>query len=344
MNAEICLNRYAPYIFSLKDLNLSPLAMASFGIITNLVKKSGRCFVYRASFAQVMRCHIGSVSRAITELVKADLVKRTGDFHALLFPIIEITARGKKYAPKASFSEPQTAPLQANHEYVTPPSQDCYTEEKKEKINIKEQTTKPVCLSVKIEESKTRLKLQSFGIGKNKAKELCRKFPEERIKRQIENLGQVIEQKKEIKNKAGWLIKAIKDNFYPSRMQESAEEKKRQDAEQLLQRARELEMRGQYQEAKHEALASLRINKSTVAQNLLASLDKLLSRKDAIAMARAAISDKQWEAIRCEELEKQLIITRKLGGPKLDKLAHMNAITAANERLLGVENFQPGGQ
>lgn len=93
-------------------------------------------------------------------------------------------------------------------------------------------------------------------------------------------------------------------------------------------------MSGQYKEAKKEALASLEIHKTTVAQKLLLSLDNLLGKKDALAKARAAISDEQWEAIWCEELEKQLIITRKLGGTKLDKLAQVNAITAANERLL----------
>lgn len=316
MSAEICLNRYAPYFFALKDLNLSPLAMASFGLIMNLVKNTGRCFLSRSSFAKTMRCHKGSVSRAITELVKANLIKRTGDFHVLLFPFLEITALGKKYAPK-------TEPLQAGHEYVTPPSQERYTEEKKENNNIKEQTTKAVCL-----------KLQSFGIGKNQAKALCRQFPATRIERQIENLAQALEQGKEIKNKAGWLIKAIRDNFYPSKTQESEERKRRLDAEQLLQRARDLELRGKYKEAKKAAIASLAISSSTAAQNFLASLDKLIGKEEKIAQARAAKSDEQWEVILCEELEKQLLITRKLGGKKLDKLAQINAIAAAHERLL----------
>ena len=252
MNAEISLNRYAPNIFGLKDLKLSPLAREAFGIIVNLVKKSGRCWISRASFAKLLHCALGSVSRALTELVKAGLIRRTGDLHALLFPVVEITARGKEYAP-------QTAPLPARHEYVTPPSQDSDREEKKEINDIKEQTTKAVCLPEKIkktpEESKTRLKLQSFGIGKNQSKELCRKYPKERIERQMENLGQALEQGKEIKNQAGWLIKAIRDNFYPSKAQdlkqqvakESAEAKKRQDAQQHFQRAQDLEMRGQYE-------------------------------------------------------------------------------------------------
>jgi len=251
MNAEISLNRYAPNIFGLKALKLSPLAREAFGIIVNLVKKSGRCWISRANFAKLLHCAIGSVSRAITELVKAGLIRRTGVFHAWLFPFVEITARGKEYAP--------TAPLQARHENVTPPSQDSDREEKEETNDLKEQTTQPVCLPEKIkktpEESETRLKLQSFGIGKNQSKELCRKYPKERIERQIENLGQALEQGKEIKNQAGWLIKAIRDNFYPSKAQdlkqqvakESAEAKKRQDAQQHFQRAQDLEMRGQYE-------------------------------------------------------------------------------------------------
>lgn len=104
MNAGISLNRYAPNIFALKALKLSPLARETFGIIANLL-----C------------CAIGSVSRAVTELVKAGLIRRTGAFHAFLFQVVEITPRGKKYAPQENFSLPETSPLQASHENVTPP-------------------------------------------------------------------------------------------------------------------------------------------------------------------------------------------------------------------------------
>ena len=316
-------------------------------MIANLARNSGQCWICRAYFANLLQRAVGSISRALTELVNIGLIKRTGAFYNLLFPVVEITPLGKEYAPRENFSSPETTRPQATGHLVTHPSQGCDTEEKEESYEIKKQTTEPVCLPEKLkknpEESKTRLMLQSFGINKKKSKEIFHKFPEERIERQIENLQVAIEQGKEIKNKAGWLIKAIKDNYHPSRAQEKIqqeaqaanEEKKRREAERLFQKARDLEREGKLEAAKQAVQGSLSVHKTTATQDLLASLDKLLDKEKALAKARAAISAEQWEAIRAEELEKQLVITRKLGGPKLDKLAQMNAITAANDRLLG---------
>lgn len=87
-----------PSYFELRKLRLPSLAIDIFGIITVLEKdkKVEQIFVYRKYFADILRCSLGSVSRAITILEKQGFIKRTGEFSNILFPIIELTERGKK--------------------------------------------------------------------------------------------------------------------------------------------------------------------------------------------------------------------------------------------------------
>ena len=133
----------------------------------------------------------------MTLLEEKGFLKRTDGFVNLLFPLIEITNFAQKILFKASDS-PQT-------NCDTPLTQELPKQinniKLKETTNSEEQTT------VVVEN------LNKFGIAKNQAKRLRLKYPQELITKQVEHLNQLLSSNTNIKNPAGWLIKAIENNF-----------------------------------------------------------------------------------------------------------------------------------
>ena len=192
-----------PLYPELKRLRVSDLAREVFGMLAVFSKKSGTAFVCRKSFADTLFCTLTSVSKAVTVLEKKGLIKRTGEFVNLMFPKVELTELGKDIANGlyASSGLQDTLSLSSNHHPVlaAPPIIIPNNSELKETTNSEK--------NVVVEN------LTKFGIAKNQAKRLKLKYPQEIITKQVQHLEHLLKSNTIIKNPAGWLIKAIENNF-----------------------------------------------------------------------------------------------------------------------------------
>ena len=101
MTAAIDISGRHPIIFKLRELKLSNLARETFGVITVQALESGQCWIYRKDLAEYLHCAKESISRAITELVKTGLLRKTGEMYLGQHPYVEITPLGKEYISKA---------------------------------------------------------------------------------------------------------------------------------------------------------------------------------------------------------------------------------------------------
>jgi DNA-binding MarR family transcriptional regulator len=138
--------------------------------------------------------------------------------------------------------------------------------------------------------------LTKFGIAKNQAKRLRLKYSKELITKQVQHLEQLLSSNTKIKNPAGWLIKAIEHNF------------------------------------------AIKIDEQPTLQtiNNLKDQDKLKqqAKEEAMYEARKAISDKDFNKLYQEELNKLTNSLQKFGIISIaqhhKEAAHYNAM----ERLV----------
>ncbi len=184
----------------LNTFHISPLAKNIFGMISVFSKETGKAFICRKIIAETLNCAITSVSRALTVLEKENLVKRTGEFLSSGFPIVMLTDLGKSIANGISTASDQmvTPPIPQSH----PPSDHAVTHNYKFNNSELKETTNSVVEN-----------LTKFGIAKNQAKKLKLKYPQELIANQVQHLEHLLKSNTTIKNPAGWLIKAIENNF-----------------------------------------------------------------------------------------------------------------------------------
>jgi DNA-binding MarR family transcriptional regulator len=188
----------------LNTFDISPLAKNIFGMISVFSKETGKAFICRKIIAETLNCAITSVSRALTVLEKENLVKRTGEFLSSGFPIVTLTDLGKSITNGISTASDQTVtpPIPQSH----PPSDHAVTHN----YNINNSELKETTNS---EKNVVVENLTKFGIAKNQAKKLKLKYPQEIITKQVQHLEQLLKSNTIIKNPAGWLIKAIENNF-----------------------------------------------------------------------------------------------------------------------------------
>jgi DNA-binding MarR family transcriptional regulator len=266
---------YYPDFNNLLKHGISRLGKDLFELLFRLSRKTGTAYISRTHLAEQLNCAKGSISRLITFLEKKGLIKRTGSFVNLLFPLIEITKFAQKILFKASDSH------QTNCD--TP-----ITQELPKQINnikLKETTS-----SVVVEN------LTKFGIAKNQAKRLKLKYPQELIAKQVEHLEQLLKSNTIIKNPAGWLIKAIENNF----------------------------------------AIKVEEQPITPIINILEAQDKLKqqAKEQAMQIARTAISDENFNKLYQEELNKLTNSLQRFGiiaiAEHHKEAAHYNAM----ERLI----------
>ena len=268
----------------LNTFHISPLAKNIFGMISVFSKETGKAFICRKIIAETLNCAITSVSRALTVLEKENLVKRTGEFLSSGFPIVMLTDLGKSIANGISTASDQTVtpPIPQSN----PPSDHAVTHNYKFNNSELKETTNSVVVE----------NLTKFGIAKNQAKRLKIKYPQEIITKQVQHLEHLLKSNTIIKNPAGWLIKAIENNF------------------------------------------AIPIEEQPVLQktNNLETQDKLKqeAKKQAMQIARTAISDEEFNKLYQEELNKLTNSLQRFGIVSIaqhhKEAAHYNAM----ERLV----------
>jgi DNA-binding MarR family transcriptional regulator len=186
---------YYPNFNNLLHHGVSRLGKDLFELLFRLSRKTGSAYISRTHLAEQLKCAKGSISRLVTFLEEKGFIKRTGKFKSLLFPLIEIT----KFAQKILFKAGDKAQINCD----TPITQ--ALPKQINNIQLKETTNSEKNVVVE--------NLTKFGIAKNQAKRLKLKYPQELIAKQVEHLNRLLSSNTNIKNPAGWLIKAIQNNF-----------------------------------------------------------------------------------------------------------------------------------
>lgn len=185
-------------------------------------------------------------------------------------------------------------------------------------------------------------KLKSFGIAANESKRLLARFPLDRVERQIAHLEAKIKNNDEVKNQAGWLIKAIRQDYPESQIivaqKQQAEESEKAEqlrkASQMSKDADYLLSSGKPKEAINAAQKSLELHETSLAKDVIQKAQNEIAQKKQQEEAVAALSSEAFAQIVAEEEEKQQKSLLRLGITKFGEMAKKAAYFSAVDRAL----------
>ncbi len=319
----------------LNELSLSPAAKGVYSVLAGFEHVAGEVYIARQKIREKLKLALTTISTAVTELEKKELLKRTGKFKYGSYPIVQLFSH-----PKTSISKPKHQnELMLTEELATANTQ------LERHLDLKEQPKKNVCSKI-LEKNILKESLKNFGIGSNQAQRLISKYSLERIQTQINHCESLQSQGATIDNPAGWLVKAIQKDFRPRMKQplqqgtlqqathDQVQAEKSRRAQRLLQQATHAERIGQLEESKRLAQRSLDIYSTRDAQELITRIEAAIKKNIQQQQALAAIPKEEFDRIVAEEMAKQTNIFRRLGITKTTNFHHQAAFEAAVERVI----------
>lgn len=323
---------------ALKKLGLPASARDVFRLIALFADSAGKAFISGSAFMERLGYRKETISRDLRKLVEKGVIAKLSKKHLGIFPVVEILP-----CPITASHVPMTAQSSTNDQMIIAQCANDQTEQRRT-YEREEQPEKIVCSKI-LEKNLLKESLKNFGIGSNKAMRLIAEFPLERIQSQIINLEAEQARGAAIENPAGWLIKAIQNNFRPameriqkatiaSNNQNEIKTEKSRAAQRLMQDALHAERIGQMPESKCMAQRSLEIYPTSDAKELIMRIDAAAVKKAQQERAIAAMPKEEFERILLEETTKQNSIFMRLGITKITSFHEQAAFAAAVERVI----------
>lgn len=319
----------------LHNLKLSPAAKHTYAILAGFKTVMGEAYICRAKIREKLGLALTTISSAVTELEQNSLVMRTGKYKHGSYPIVEVLC-----GPEAGVSKRQHLSKQTLTEVLAKANPQLETEE----IKIK-QTSDNVCSKKIVDLEKLTLleSLRGFGVSKNTAKSLITRYGIERVKYQLEHLEEVKKRGDDIKNPAGWLMKAVRKRFLkPKELEQTpqqvvTEEKDEQHrkAHYLLQQAQQEYRLDNLEEAKTLAQRSIAASELAEARELLGEIANLYQKKKHREEALQSIPKQLFEQVLQKKRDEQKTILMKLGILKLGEIGERAAYEATISELQG---------
>jgi predicted transcriptional regulator len=327
------LGHYIPFHPKLKELGLRTSDQLVFGKIANLIANTGKAFICLEAFSQDFGYAKGTISRALKRLADRGIIKYTGQKKHGVFPYIEIP-----FSPTKGIQETPKKFAQSKPELVEVVNTDVKTSKhpgELEEIRVNKNKQQPAVAHGIIK------KLKSFNISAKESKRLLDKYPVEQIERQISNLELKLQTNNEVKSKAGWLIKAIREDFEPSKaaeeQQQLAQDQKLRKASQMAQNADYLLSSSKPEEAINLAQNSLELHETSLAKEVIQRAQNEITKKKQQEEAVAALPPETFAQILAEEKEKQRISLRRFGITNVGEEAQKGAYVAALERAVALQ-------
>lgn len=317
----------------LRKTNLSPSAKAVFEVLVELMDSNGLVYICREKIKEETGLNIFTISKAITSLEKNNLLVRTGKFKRGIYPYVQIlrpSEEMKEIQAPSEFCQRVAKSPQAewpnrhtqlrNKQLIIKQTGNSAP---KSKTTLKNNSNTDVCF--KNSNSKELLEAQGLltanNVNQKQARKLVEQHGPEAVATQVEHLRYIQEKGCEIKNPAGWLYKALKNNYAApkglttiAQAKEAAEKKEKiSQAENFLKGAEELEQQEALEAAKSNLEESLRFHPLPLAEELLQRILKRIKRKELLEQAQQKISTKQQEQLMDQAKELHRTNFRKLG-------------------------------
>lgn len=324
---------HIPFHPKLKEMGLRTSDQLVFGKIANLIANTGKAFICLEAFSTDFGYAKGTISRALKRLADRGIIKYTGQKKHGVYPYIEIPSSPKRVIQETSKKFAPSKP-----ELVEVVNTDVKTSKhpgELEQIRINKNKQQLVVAP------KILKKLKSFNISAKESKHLVDKYPSERIEKQIANLELRLQTNNEVKSKAGWLIKAIREDFEPSKAAEEqkqlAQEEQLRKASQMAQNADYFLSSGKPEEAISLAQNSLELHETSLAKEVIQKAQNAITKKKQQEEALAALPPEIFAQILAEEKEKQRISLRRFGITNVGEEAQKGAYIAALERAMALQ-------
>lgn len=324
------LGHHIPFHPRLKEMGLRTSDQLVFGKIANLIANTGKAFICLEAFSTDFGYAKGTISRALKRLADRGIIKYTGQKKHGVFPYIEIPT----FPSNVSQEKPKNF-VPSKDKLVEVVNTDVKTSKhpgELEEIRVNKNKQQPAVAPGIIK------KLKSFNISAKESKHLVDKYPLERIEKQIANLELKLKNNDDIKSKAGWLIKAIREDFEPSKAAEEqkqlAQDEKLRKASQMAQNADYLLSSGKHEEAINLAKNSLELHENSLAKDVIQKAQNEIAKKKQQEEALAALPADTFAQIVAEEEENQRKSLLRLGITKFGEMAKKAAYFSALDRAL----------
>jgi hypothetical protein len=324
---------YTPHHTCLKKMGFRPSDRDVFAKIASLALNAGEVFISLRAFSQELGYTRETICRSIKRLAAKERIKLTTKKKYGFFPVVKVLP-----IPEQSQIISTGVPL-TKRSTVIDQTINANCADGQHIINNEHKLKQQQLVAEKNPEKKTALaKLKSFGISSNESKRLMGRFPLERIDRQIEILNQKLKINAGIKNQAGWLIKAIRENYRPKVLDEqkqSTDEFNRR-ANQMAQDADMFLSMGKPEEAIKLAENSIAIHENTMAKDVIEKAKTAIIHNMRREKALAAISPDIFAQILAEEENKQKESLLRLGIKKFGEMSKIAAYHMALERAVAM--------